>query len=124
MQTHKTFWLGTAALAASKTFDTIETRSLLDCGEWENDSVLVGTRRRESKRESMPLSLPVRPLCSISPSATGTPGYAGPDARPVNQDCAWLFLLEESQDSSLIINLGDVLFHELISQGSDSVSIV
>lgn len=31
------FWLGTAALAASKTFDATETRSLLNRGGWENN---------------------------------------------------------------------------------------
>lgn len=33
------FWLGTAALAASKTFDATETRSLLDRGGHENNPV-------------------------------------------------------------------------------------
>lgn len=33
----KVFWIGTAALAAGKTYDAIETRSLLDRGGWEND---------------------------------------------------------------------------------------
>ena len=36
----KVFWLGSAALAASKTADAITTRQLLDRGGWENNPLL------------------------------------------------------------------------------------
>ena len=35
----KTFWVGVAALGASKSYDAIETRKLLDRGGWENNPV-------------------------------------------------------------------------------------
>ena len=38
-RSNKIFWLGTAALAASKTFDAVTTRRLLDNGGHENNPV-------------------------------------------------------------------------------------
>jgi len=35
----KVFWLGSAALAAAKTYDAVRTRQALDRGNWENDPV-------------------------------------------------------------------------------------